>query len=191
MNSKPPVNSQPHINNLESIGHRNNAALDASFCSALFPALDPDQKENRRFLKEETIFSIGSLTVVFTGLQFDQSDFDVYLALLAIAQPLPPVTAVKFHAASLLQKLGMPTGESDLEQFDSVLIRLCGGVIEITDHKKRYFGSLIEGGKMDEVTMIYQVSMNKQFRMLFGEENLSQSSNVVCESLFAKLKGCQ
>ncbi len=188
MKSKLPVNSQPHTNNLKPIG-RKDAALDASFCSAIFPALDPDQKENRRFLKEETIFSIGSLTVVFTGLQFDQFDFDVYLALLAIAQPLPPVTAVKFHAASLLQKLGVPTGESDLEQFNSVLIRLCGGVIEITDHKKRYFGSLIEGGKMDEVTMNYQIRMNKQFRMLFGEENLSQSSNVVCESLFAKLKG--
>jgi hypothetical protein len=173
---------------LKPIG-RKDAALDASFCSALFPALDPDQKENRRFLKEETIFSIGSLTVVFTGLQFDQSDFDVYLALLAIAQPLPPVTAVKFHAASLLQKLGVPTGESDLEQFNSVLIRLCGGVIEITDHKKRYFGSLIEGGEIDKVTMNYEISMNKQFQMLFGEENLSQSSNVVCESLFAKLKG--
>ncbi|WP_156829888.1 hypothetical protein [Methylovulum miyakonense] len=64
------------------------AAPNAIFRSALFPALNPKQKENRKFI-EEKIFSVAGLTVFFTGKQFDQSDLDVYLELLNMARPYP------------------------------------------------------------------------------------------------------
>jgi len=144
------------------------AAPNAVFRSALFPALNAQQKENRRFLEEEQLFSVSGVNVIFTGKQFDQSDLDVYLELLNMAQPLPLGTPVKFSAYSLLKALGLPTGGSNHKRLHSVLVRLCGGVVDMTDHKKRYFGQLIHGGIRDEITLNYEITVNPKFAVLFG-----------------------
>jgi len=49
-----------------------------------------------------------------------------------------------------------------------VLIRLRTSTIDITDHKKRAFGGLIEGGFKDELTRHYTISINPKFAALFG-----------------------
>ena len=144
------------------------AAPNAVFRSALFPALNPQQKENRRFLDQENLFSTGGLEVTFTGKQFDQSDLDVYLELLNMARPYPLGQPVKFSAYGLLKALGLPTGGSNHERVHSVLIRLRGGTIDITDHKIRYFGGLIEGGIRDEISLNYEITINPKFADLFG-----------------------
>jgi len=144
------------------------AAPNAVFRSALFPALNAQQKESRRFLEEEQLFSVSGVNVIFTGKQFDQSDLDVYLELLNMAQPLPLGTPVKFSAYSLLKALGLPTGGSNHKRLHSVLVRLCGGVVDMTDHKKRYFGQLIHGGIRDEITLNYEITINPKFAVLFG-----------------------
>jgi len=143
------------------------AAPNAIFRSALFPALNPKQKENRKFI-EEKIFSVAGLTVFFIGKQFDQSDLDVYLELLNMARPYPLGQPIKFSAYGLLKALGLTTGGKDHVRLHSVLRRLCGGVIEITDHKKRYFGQLIYGGIRDEITLNYEITINPKFANLFG-----------------------
>lgn len=51
-----------------------SAAPNALVRSALFPALNAQQNENRRFLDEERVYSVSGLDVIFTGKQFDQSD---------------------------------------------------------------------------------------------------------------------
>ena len=38
----------------------------------------------------------------------------------------------------------------------------------MTDHKKRYFGGLIEGGFKDEVDRHYRVTINPKFAAMFG-----------------------
>ncbi|POZ49618.1 plasmid replication initiator TrfA [Methylovulum psychrotolerans] len=144
------------------------AAPNAVFRSALFPALHPTQKENRRFIKQENLFSTGGLEVIFTGEQFDQSDLDVYLELLNMARPYPLGQPVKFSAYGLLKALGLTTGGKDHARLHSVLIRLRGGTIDITDHKIRYFGGLIEGGIRDEISLNYEITINPKFADLFG-----------------------
>ena len=121
-------------------GDEYRAAPNAFFRSALFPALSSNDKENRRFVKKEEVFSVAGLTVVFTGEQFDQSDLDVYLEILNIARNYPMGSLVKFSAYSLLKALGLPTGGSNHARLHSVIVRLRGGTLEIVDHKKRYFG---------------------------------------------------
>jgi hypothetical protein len=49
-----------------------------------------------------------------------------------------------------------------------VLIRLRSGTVDLTDHKKRYFGGLIEGGFKDEITRHYEIIINPKFAALFG-----------------------
>jgi len=142
------------------------AAPNAVFRSALFPALN--NKTPRRYLEEERLFSVSGVDVIFTGKQFDQSDLDVYLELLNIARPLPLGTPVKFSAYSLLKAIGRQTGNKDHKWLHSVLIRLRSGTVDMTDHKKRYFGGLIEGGFKDEITKSYEITINPKFAVLFG-----------------------
>ncbi len=144
------------------------AAPNAIFRSALFPALSSNQKENRRFLDNEEIFCVAGLKVFFTGKQFDQSDLDVYLEILNRARTCPLGTPVTFSAHSLLKSLGISTGGREHAWLHSVLIRLCGGVADITDHSQRYFGQVLHGGIRDELTMNYTIRINPEFAVLFG-----------------------
>lgn len=141
------------------------AAPNAMLRAALFPALN---NQTRKFIKEKTLCSVQGVTVIFTGEQFNQSDLDVYLEILNFARPFPLGTPIKFSAHGMLKALGRATGNHDHQWLHSVLIRLCGGVVDITDHKKRYFGQLIYGGIRDEVTKNYEITINSKFAVLFG-----------------------
>ena len=141
------------------------AAMHAAFRSALFPALN--FKEGRPFLKEKRIASVEGVDVIFTGEQFDQSDLDVFLELLNIAKETLFGVECSFSAYSLLKALGRATGNKDHKWLHSVLIRLCGGTVDMTDHKIRYFGHLVEGGFKDEITKHYTVSINPKWARFF------------------------
>lgn len=142
------------------------AAPNAVFRSALFPALN--NKQPRQFIKEKRLFSVSGVDVIFTGEQFDQTDLDVYLELLNLAKPLPLGTPIKFSAHSLLKALGLATGGEQHKRLHSVLIRLCGGVVDMTDHKKQYFGQLLHGGIRDAENQNYEITINPKFAVLFG-----------------------
>ncbi len=157
---------QPKVIQLDFWEDGKRAGPNAIFRAALFPALN--NKQSRRYLKEQHLFSVSGVKVIFTGAQFDQSDLDIYLELLNLARPFPLGTPVKFSAYGILKVLGRSTGNKDHKWLHSVLIRLCGGVVEITDHKKRYFGHLIEGGFKDEITKHYEITINPRFAVLFG-----------------------
>ena len=153
---------------LQFWGEDYRAAPNAIFRSALFPALHPTQKEKRPFLKNEDIFCVAGLKIFFTGEQFDQTDLDVYLEILNMAKPFPLGTPVKFSAHALLKTLGLHTGGKEHAWLHGVLIRLCGGVVDATDHGKRYFWQLLHGGIRDEITMNYEIRINPDFAILFG-----------------------
>ena len=124
------------------------AAAHAIFRSALFPALN--NKQPRRYYPEQArICSVEGVEVLFMGTQFDQSDLDVYLELVNIAHETPCGFECCFTAYSLLKALGRPTGNSDHKWLHSAIIRLCAGTVDMTDHKVRYFGHLVEGGFKD------------------------------------------
>lgn len=141
------------------------AAVNAIFRSALFPAMN--NRQPRRYLEQERLFAVEGVEVFFTGKQFDQSDLDVYLELLNIAHESPFGVECCFTAYGLLKALGRATGKADYQQLHSELIRLRSGTVDMTDHKIRYFGGLIEGGFKDEITSHYRISINPTFARLF------------------------
>ena len=142
------------------------AAPNAVFRSALFPALN---NQTRVFVKKKQLFSVEGVDVVFTGEQFDQSDLDVYLELLNFARPFPLGTSLKFSAHALLKSLGRKSiGSSDYDWLHTVITRFTACSIDIKDHKKRYFGSLLDGGTRNEITHEYDISLNPKFAVLFG-----------------------
>jgi hypothetical protein len=169
MQSQPEPKKEPaKVIQLQFWGEDYRAAPNAVFRSALFPALHPTQKENRLYLDQEEIYCVAGLKIFFTGKQFDQSDLDVYLEILNMARHFPLGTPVKFSAYALLKALGLPVGGSNHARLHSVLIRLRGGTLDVTDHKIRYFGGLIEGGFRDEITLNYEITINPKFAALFG-----------------------
>jgi len=146
-------------------GEDRRAAVHAVFRSALFPALN--FKEGRSFLKEEHIASVEGVDVFFTGEQFDQSDLDVYLELLQIARETPLGVECCFTAYSLLKALGRPTGKAQYRQLHSQIIRLCAGVVDMTDHGVRYFDSLVHGGTKEEDTAVYRIFLTAAYARFF------------------------
>ena len=75
------------------------------------------------------------------------SILDVYLELLKIARQSPFGAECRFSAYSLLKALGRQTGNKDHKWLHSVIVRLRSGTVDMTDHRARYFGGLVDGGK--------------------------------------------
>jgi hypothetical protein len=165
---EPEPSSQPpaKVVQLDFWDDSRRAAPNIVFRSALFPALK--FKEGRPFLKQKRIFSTKGGEVYFTGEQFDQSDLDVYLEILNFARPFPLGTSVKFSTYAMLKALGRNTGKSDRDWLHAAIIRLCGGVVDMTDHENRYFGQLLYGGICDEIITHYEITLNPKFAVLFG-----------------------
>jgi TrfA protein len=170
------------------------AAASAVFRSALFPALARGQ---RRQFKNQKIFSTRGVEIFFTGEQFDQSDLNVYLEILHILKDQPSGTNCTFTAYGLLKAIGRSTGYTDYQWLHSVLIRLTACAVDMTDHKTRYFGSLLDGGIKDEITKHYTISVNPKFAALFKrswssldhEQRKQLRSNPTAQALHAYYSG--
>ena len=121
----------------------------------------------RPFLKEERLCAVEGVEVFFTGERSDQSDLDVYLELLKIARQSPFGTRCHFSAYSLLKALGRATGKANYKWLHSVIIRLCAGLVDMTDHQIRYFGGLVNGGTKEEGSRHYKVKINTDFACFF------------------------
>lgn len=141
------------------------ATAQAVFRSALFPAMN--FKEGRPFLKEKKLASVEGVDVIFTGEQFDQSDLDVYLELLKITRKSPFGTECHFSAYSLLKALGRATGKANHKWLHSVIVRLRSGTVDMTDHRVRYFGGLVDGGTQEEDSRRYKIRINTDFACFF------------------------
>ena len=142
------------------------AAPNVLFRSALFPALS--NKTERKQFKKENLFSVGGLNVTFTGEQFDQSDLDVYLEILNIANSYHIGEKIEFSAYSMLKALGKSTGGDQHKWLHNVLFRLVEGTVELKDHQHSYTGSLVNSFLKDEITKHYKVWLNPAYAVLFS-----------------------
>lgn len=142
------------------------AAPNSLFRSALFPALN---NRPRKQLKNETLFSVGGLSVVFTGEQFDQSDLDVYLEILNIAKDYEFGAKVELSAYSILKAINKQPGGESNKWLYSVLFRLKATVVVLKDHQYSYTGSLIDGFFKDEASKHYSIRINHDFAVLFNK----------------------
>ena len=111
---------------------------------------------------------MGAADIIFTGEQFDQTDLDVYLEILNFARPFPLGTPVSFSARGMLKALGKGNGGGLHKWLHSVMIRLRGGTLDITDKKTRYFGGLVKEGVLEEATEFYTIIIDTNFAKLFG-----------------------
>lgn len=141
------------------------AAPNALFRSALFPALN---NQTRKQLKNEKLFSVSGLDIIFTGEQFDQTDLDVYLEILNLAKNQDIGKKFEFSAYSLLKSIGKTTGGDAHKWLYSVMLRLTTATVILKDHTHTYVGSFVDSFLKNEVDKRYSIKINPDYAILFN-----------------------
>ncbi|MPM12827.1 hypothetical protein SDC9_59181 [bioreactor metagenome] len=161
----PVIKNKDNVIQLDFWEDNKRGCANSLLRAALFPPLP---RGKRQFLKNVKLESVGAADIIFTGEQFDQTDLDVYLEILNFARPFPLGTPVSFSARAMLKALGKGNGGGLHKWLHSVMIRLRGGTLDITDKKNRYFGGLVKEGVLEEATEFYTIIIDTNFAKLFG-----------------------
>ena len=146
------------------------AAPNAVLRGALFAAVHKD----RPYLEGALLAAQDGIAVRFTGKQLNQADLDVWEQVLHLARTQALGTECYFTAHGFLKALGRSTGKMNHEWLQTALERLTGAVVRISDGRRTYFGSLIEGGIRDEETGRYVVEINPKLAKFFGPTRWTQ-----------------
>ena len=146
-------------------------APNAVLRAALFAAI---QGKGRRYMNREVLAAQRGVTVRFTGMQLDQSDLDVWEQALHLARTQALGTRCYFTARGFLKALARQASGQNLEWLKSSLARLAGAVVEISDGRQTYFGTLIERGVRNEETGRYVVEINPDLAAFYGRSQWTQ-----------------
>jgi hypothetical protein len=155
----------PHPATLPIWGKDKRGAPNSFLRSSLFAAV---QGQHRRQMKHEVLFGYGEISIIFTGEQLNQSDLDVWEALINLAREQPLGTQVCFSTHGLLKSLKLSTGKRDYTWFDEVIVRLTGAHVQVNHGKQKYGGTLIHEWFKDEENGRYKIVMNEKLINLYG-----------------------
>ena len=146
-------------------------APNAVLRGALFAAV---QGKGRVALDRELLAAQDGVTIRYTGWQLTQSDLDVWEQALHLARTQALGTKCYFTARGFLKALTRQASGQNLEWLKSSLARLAGAVVEISDGRRTYFGTLIERGVRDEETGRYVVEINPDLAAFYGRSQWTQ-----------------
>ena len=146
-------------------------APNAVLRGALFAAV---QGKGRIALDRELLAAQDGITIRYTGWQLTQSDLDVWEQTLHLARTQALGTKCYFTARGFLKALTRQASGQNLEWLKSSLARLAGAVVEISDGRRTYFGTLIERGVRDKETGQYAVEINPDLAAFYGRSQWTQ-----------------
>ena len=146
-------------------------APNAVLRGALFAAIHKDRQYMHR---KELIATQDGVTIRYTGEQLDQADLDVWEQVLHLVRTQALGTECHFTAHGFLKALGRHTGTTAHEWLGSAFARLGASWVEISDGRRTYLGSLIEGGVRDEDTGRYVLEINPKLAKFFGPTRWTQ-----------------
>ena len=146
-------------------------APNAVLRGALFAAVHKDRQYMQR---QELIAAQDGITIRYTGEQLDQADLDVWEQVLHLARTQALGTECHFTAHGFLKALGRQPGNSGQEWLKYAIARLGASWVEISDGRRTYLGSLIEGGARDEATGRYVLEINPKLAAFYGRTQWTQ-----------------
>jgi len=164
LQEKSPTAETPELTQLSTWPEPVRGVPNSILRGALFLAI---QGKNRRHVDHQLPASQGGIQIRFTGMQFAQSDLDVWEQALHLARWHPLGTQCDFSAHAFLKAIGRNNGKTQHEWLKKTFTRLTGTVVEITHDNRTYFGSLIEGGVRDELTGRYVINLNPKLSKLY------------------------
>lgn len=124
----------------------------------------------RKIHKKRTLIAaLENYEIRFKGETFNQTDLDTLQGMLHLARPHPLGTRVEFSVHSFLKELGRKVSGEQHEQFKEQIVRLMGGVVEITSIKdqKTFMGTLVHKAFRDEATGRYVVIFDEDMLQLY------------------------
>lgn len=146
--------------------------------SALFSAV---QGKDRKVMKRQQILaSQDGINVRFTGEQLNQTDLNVWEAIVQLVHPYPLGTISHFSSYQILKTLDLSLGSTQYRYLHEAIIRLAAGLIQINNKGMRrgYFGHLIEWGFTEQDTdplkeppEFYEIHLNRHLIKLFGQND--------------------
>lgn len=148
--------------------------------SALFGVV---RRGRRRALEGAVLATWEGVTIRYTGWRLDQADLDVWLAVLHLAREHNLGVRVPVTINEMLKIMGRPTDGRSHEWFKGSIRRLSGCAVEITLHKRTYWGSLIEKGCRDEETGEFVIILNPELAQLFEDGDYTRIDWEIRQSL--------
>jgi hypothetical protein len=137
--------------------------------SALFAAIKPPKREERKLLQQAPIASQGEYLITYTGQQLDQEHIDLFEACMHFARRVQEGKSVRITRYALLKLLGK--GDSKPE-YDWLLLHfehLTATAVSISQDGKRVFwGSLLPRGAIETETGEIVVEISRDLAKLFG-----------------------
>ncbi len=162
----------------------NKRAIPRAFVrSALFGIV---KKGERKYLKKHLITSVNGLKIMFTGETLDQSDLDVYLAILHFLSKEALGNVVEITSYELLKSMGLKNG-NNYDILDSNITRMATCGIHVETEKYHYLGSLIEKGYKDKETKKWVLQLNPDLLTLFKNNEFAHLDFEVRKNLKGQL----
>ena len=144
-------------------------APNAVLRGALFAAVH----KNRQYMDRELLASQRGITIRFTGKQLTQSDLDVWEQALHLVRTQALGTRCRFTEKGFLKALGRQSGKSGRDWLRSAFARLGASLVEISDGRRTYGGSLLEFYR-DEDTGRTVLELNPKLAPFFGPTRWTQ-----------------
>ena len=144
-------------------------APNAVLRGALFAAVHKD----RRYMDREQLAAQRGIAIRFTGKQLDQADLDVWEQALHLARTQALGTRCRFTEKGFLKALGRQSGKSGRDWLRSAFARLGASLVEISDGRRTYGGTLLEFYR-DEDTGRTVLEINPKLAPFFGPTRWTQ-----------------
>lgn len=132
--------------------------------SALFAAIRSNSREN---MKHKVIFSQSGYEIQYTGEQLNGDDLDVWMAVVDLVKNYKLNENISISGSDILSRMGKSKGGDQYESLFNSLIRMTACAVVIKFQDRKYFGSLIHAGILDESTKKYKIKLNKDIVNLF------------------------
>lgn len=132
--------------------------------SALFAGI---QSKDRKFFKNEIMFSFQDISIEYTGQQLNQDDLMIWETLIHLVKNKSLGTEFIFNSEQLLKEVGLSKSKQSYETLNQTMYRLVQGSLKVTYKNREYAGSLINAYALDKETTVYEVSLNPKMINLY------------------------
>ena len=131
--------------------------------SALFSTV---KSRDRVYMKDQVLASHSNITITFTGETLNQEDLTLWNTLVHLAKHHPIDSHCSFSAYEILKSMGYSNSGNDHKILYKNIKRLAAAFITIKINNIEYFGHLINGGMLDDLTGKYKINLDKTLEPL-------------------------
>lgn len=151
--------------------------------AALFAALGDVP---RRFVDRVELATNANSKLIYTGVQLDQGDLDLWLNMLHIARLQPMGNQVRFTAYRMLKLLGRADTGGNRRILHKRILRLKATAIELQSGPITYIGSLIQYGCKDDISREYVIVIDPALHPLFDQHQFTYLDKAIRHELDGK-----